>query len=77
MGIVIIVVVAIAVVGGLLVFYRAVFGGSTFGRERGRKDEDEPRGGPPGPRPDSHAGNGTWTGAGSFGRWNQWSGGGG
>ncbi|HEX7132600.1 MAG TPA: hypothetical protein VF228_08495 [Iamia sp.] len=75
MGMVVFLVVVVAVVGVVAFVLRSVFGGSTFRRERGRKGKDD-HGGPPGPRPDSHAGATSWTGGGGFGRWNTWSGGG-
>jgi len=74
MGVVLFLVVAVAVVG-LAAFFRAVFGGSTFRRERRGKRKND-GGGRRGDRPDSHPGASTWTGGGGVGRWGTWSGGG-
>ena len=70
MGVLVVLLVVVAVVGVTL-FLRAVFGGSTFPRERrrGRKDDDAGRG----PRADAHAGAGRWAGGGGLGTFGTWN----
>jgi hypothetical protein len=62
---------AVVVVGGLVVFFRSVFGGSTFKAER--KRDKELTGGPPGPRADANPGAGRWQGGGGLGTFGQWN----
>lgn len=74
MGVVFLVLVAVVLVG-VVMFLRAVFGGSTFPREprpRGRRDDDGGRR----PRPDVHPGATRWTGGGGLGTWGTWNHGG-
>lgn len=66
MGAVVVVIGVLVVLAVVVVFVRAVFGGSTFPRERER--DKELRGGPPGPRADAHPGTREWPNAGPMGR---------
>lgn len=70
--VVVLVLLAVVALVGVVVLLRAVFGGSTFRRDR---SADRAGDGRPGALPDSHAGAGRWPGGGGLGTWNTWSGG--